>query len=150
MRGSVPVADLEVGGRGQLQRSAPGSEQDANLRHRCGAELGAGKVVGDDLRVAKAVLGVAVGAVLAHSDPVAPAVAGDDEARIRACRCEPPRACGARECANGGENDEDCERSAHRRTQKVSAAVAEARGEGTRGARGGAPAFYAIRRAPFS
>src|SRR5262249_24218612 len=50
----------------------------------------------------------------AHSYPVAPAVAGDHEGRVRARRCERP-CLGERRCTDGGDDEKECERSAHRR-----------------------------------
>src|SRR5262249_26357617 len=88
-------------------------EQHAHLATRR-SELGAREVVGEDLGVREAVLGVAVGAVLAHPDPVAPAVAGDHEGRVGACGCERAR-LSERGCAGGGDDEKEGERSTHRR-----------------------------------
>src|SRR5262249_7915314 len=110
---AVPVTHRERIDGADLELRRPRGEQHAHLATRR-SELGAREVVGEDLGVREAVLGVAVGAVLAHPDPVAPAGAGAPGGRVGAWGCERARRS-ERGCAGGGDDEKECERSTHRR-----------------------------------
>ena len=107
------VADAKVCGRADWQRRGSTREQHAHSRNGRDAELGAGKVVQDDLGVADAFLRVAVRAVLAHPHAVTPAVSGDDERRCSRS-CGRLHACRRRRAGAEQEDGGDCERSTHR------------------------------------
>jgi hypothetical protein len=77
----VSVLNEERRIRGDLDGRSTGGEQHADAPDGRRSELGALVVVGEDLAVRPAVLGKAVGTVLAHADPVAKAEAVEDEDR---------------------------------------------------------------------
>src|SRR5262249_19252124 len=80
------VSDADRARAGDRERGASLGEKHAYAADAGPTQLRAPVVVGEDAVVAPAVPGVAVGAPLAHPDPVAPAASLHDEHRARARR----------------------------------------------------------------
>ena len=118
------VLDREGNLGRERQRLAPVREEHANRRHARRPERRSRVVVGENLLEGRAVLRVAVRAVLAHADSVPPAVTAEDEertgagggreARSRAQRC-PACGRGGAHRERGGEGDERQQATDHGR-----------------------------------